>query len=49
MEKYWQIEKTTLKYQMPLHLLVCIVLLGISPLLMGVENLSAAEIGRAHV
>ncbi|MEY8285507.1 hypothetical protein AALA13_17080 [Lachnospiraceae bacterium 50-23] len=43
MEKYWQIEKTTLKYQMPLHLLVCIVLLGISPLLMGVENLSAAD------
>lgn len=43
MERYWQIEKTNLKYQVPLHLLVCVVLLGISPLLMGVENLSAMD------
>lgn len=43
MERYWQIEKTNLKYHVPLHLLVCIFLLGISPLLMGVANLSAED------
>lgn len=43
MERYWQIEKTNLKYHVPLHLLVCILLLGISPLLMGVANLSAED------
>lgn len=43
MEKYWQIEKINLKYHVPLHLLVCIILLGISPFLMGVENLTAED------
>lgn len=43
MERYWQIEKTNLKYHAPLHLLVCMVLLGISPFLMGVANLSAVD------
>lgn len=41
MERYWQIEKMNLKYHVPLHLLVCILMLGISPLLMGVANLTA--------
>lgn len=43
MEKYWQIEKVNLKYHIPLHILVCVLLLGISPLLMGVANLSAED------
>lgn len=43
MERYWQIEKVNLKYHVPLHFLVCILLLGISPFLMGVENLSAID------
>lgn len=43
MERYWQIEKTNLKYHIPLHFLVCVLLLGISPFFMGVENLSAAD------
>ena len=58
MEKYWQIEKVNLKYHVPLHVLVCILILGISPLLLGVSNLPAedtakvleryvAQIGRA--
>lgn len=43
MEKYWQIEKITLKYYVPLHLFVCILLLAISPFLMGVANLTAED------
>lgn len=43
MEKYWQIEKVNLKYHIPLHILVCVLLLGVSPLLMGVANLSAED------
>ena len=43
MESVWQIEKINLKHHIPLHLLVCILLLGISPLLMGVANLSAED------
>lgn len=47
MERYWQIEKTNLKYHVPLHILVCVILLGVSPLLMGVENLSAVDSAKA--
>lgn len=43
MERYWQIEKTNLKHNVPLHVLVCIVILGLSPLLMGVSNLEAQD------
>lgn len=43
MEKYWQIEKANLKYHAPLHILVCVILLGLSPFLMGVKNLSAID------
>lgn len=43
MEKYWQIEKMNLKYHVPVHLFVCILFLGISPLLMGTENLPAQD------
>lgn len=43
MEKYWQIEKVNLKYHVPLHLLVCVLMLAVSPLLMGVANLSAED------
>lgn len=43
MERYWQIEKTNLKYHAPLHIFACAVILGISPFLMGVENLSAID------
>lgn len=43
MEKYLQIEKVNLKYHIPLHVLVCILLLAVSPLIMGVENLSAED------
>lgn len=43
MERYWQIEKTNLKYHVPVHMFVCLLLLGISPFLMGVENLTAVD------
>lgn len=43
MERYWQIEKINLKYHVPLHILVCVLLLVVSPLLMGVANLPAEE------
>lgn len=43
METYWQIEKVNLKHHVPLHFLVCILLLAVSPLLMGVENLTAED------
>lgn len=43
MERYWQIEKINLKYNIPLHVLVCVLLLLVSPLLMGVENLKAQD------
>lgn len=43
METYWQIEKVNLKYHVPLHFLVCVLLLAVSPLLMGVENLAAED------
>lgn len=43
MEKYWQIEKINFKYHIPLHVLVCILMLGISPLFMGVANLTPED------
>lgn len=43
MEKYWQIEKMNLKYHVPFHVLACVLLLAVSPLLMGTENLPAAD------
>lgn len=43
MEKYWQIEKMNLKYHVPFHVLACVFLLAVSPLLMGTENLPAAD------
>lgn len=43
MERYWQIQKINIKHHVPLHLLICIGILGISPLLMGVANLSAED------
>ncbi|MCI8885147.1 MAG: hypothetical protein HFG87_04090 [Dorea sp.] len=43
MEKYWQIEKVNLKHHIPLHVLICALMLLVSPLLMGVENLQAQD------
>ena len=43
MEKYWQIEKVNLKHHIPLHVLICVLMLLVSPLLMGVENLQAQD------
>ena len=43
MERYWQIEKTNLKHNVPLHVLVCAVVLGISPFLVGTANLEAQD------
>ncbi len=43
MERLWQIEKVNLKHHVLLHFLVCVLLLGISPLLMGVKNLTAVD------
>lgn len=43
MERYWQIEKINLKYNVPLHILVCFLLLGLSPFLMGVANLESQD------
>ena len=43
MEKYLQIEKINLKYHIPVHVLVCVLMLLISPFIMGVENLEAQD------
>lgn len=43
MERYLQIEKINLKYNIPLHILISILMLALSPLLMGVENLGAQD------
>lgn len=43
MERYWQIEKVNLKHNIPVHLLVCLVVMCLSPFLMGVSNLEAAD------
>ena len=43
MERYWQIEKINLKYHVFIHVLVCAALLGLSPFLMGVKNLTAVD------
>lgn len=43
MERYWQIEKINLKYNIPLHALVCVLMLLVSPLLMGVKNLQPQD------
>jgi hypothetical protein len=42
-ERYLQIAKANLKFNLYPHLLLCIVFLGLSPFLMGVENLDAAR------
>lgn len=42
-ERYWQIEKVNLKHNIPVHLLVCLALLCLSPLLMGVSNLETED------
>lgn len=43
MERYWQVERVNLKHNILLHLLVCVLLLGLSPLLMGVANLGQQD------
>lgn len=43
MERYCQIEKMNIMHYTLPHVFVCIFLLCISPLLMGVENLTAAD------
>ncbi len=43
MERLWQIEKINLKHNILLHVLVSLALLGLSPFLMGVENLGAQD------
>lgn len=43
MERYWQIEKINLKHNVPLHVLVCVVILALSPFLMGVSNLGPQD------
>ncbi len=43
MERYWQIEKVNLKYNIPLHAAVCLLVLLVSPLLLGVENLGEQD------
>lgn len=43
MERYLQIEKINLKYNIPLHVLICMFMLLVSPLLMGVANLGAMD------
>ena len=43
MERYWQIEKINLKYNVPLHILVCALILGLSPFLVGVANLEKQD------
>lgn len=43
MERYWQIEKVNFKHNIALHILVCIIILGFAPLLMGVSNLGRED------
>ena len=43
MEKYLHIEKINLKYNIPLHILISILMLMVSPLLIGVANLGAQD------
>lgn len=43
MERYWQIEKANLKHNIPLHILVCVAILVLSPFLMGVANLGPQD------
>lgn len=43
MERYWQIEKVNLKHNVPVHVLVCSIMLGVSPLLMGVSNIGEQD------
>ncbi len=43
MERYLQIEKVNLKYNIPLHILISALLLLASPLLIGVVNLGAQD------
>lgn len=43
MERYWQVERVNLKHNILLHLIVCVLLLGLSPLLMGVANLGQQD------
>ena len=43
MERYLQIEKINLKYNIPLHILISMCLLLVSPLLLGVANLEARD------
>lgn len=47
MEKYWQIEKANLKHNVFLHILVCLILLALSPFLMGVSNLGPQDTAKA--
>ena len=47
MERYLQIEKMNLKYNIPIHILICMLMLLVSPLLMGVENLGAQDTAKA--
>jgi hypothetical protein len=42
MERYLQIGKANLKFNLWVHLLLSLLFLGVSPLLMGVENLDAS-------
>ncbi len=43
MERYLHIEKINLKYNIPLHILISMCLLLVSPLLLGVANLEARD------
>lgn len=43
MERLWQIEKTNLKYNISLHVLVSLLMLCLSPFIMGVENLGPQD------
>lgn len=43
MERNWQIAKINLRHNIPLHILVCLVILGLSPFLMGTANLGAQD------
>ena len=43
MERYWQVERVNLKHNIVLPLLVCVMILGLSPLLMGVANLGQQD------
>lgn len=47
MERYWQVEKVNLKHNILLHILVCVLILGLSPLLIGVSNLGEQDTAKA--